>query len=308
MDWLNYHHLYYFWTVAKEGTISAASRKLHVSPSTISEQLQLLEQALDQPLFDRHGRSIKLNATGVVVQRYAETIFATGKELLDYVHGRPISGPLRLDVGVADVLPKVLVRRLLEPVFQMDMDIHLVCHTGHPDKLLSDLALHQLDVIFTDIPFAQNSPIQKFNHELGSSNIVWVGNPAVADQYRGKFPHSLHDAPVLLPTNNTVLRRFIDQWLSENNIQVNLVAEFEDSSVLKTFGAAGRGLFCVPEIILNDVCEQYNVSYVGTADGVVEKYYAISTDRHIEHPAVQELCKQAQEVLFQNPTVTLNAS
>lgn len=300
MDWLNYHHLKYFWVVAREGTITSASKVLHLSPSTISEQIHLLEETMGQQLFKRAGRRLVLTDVGQVVLRYADSIFSTGQELMDFVQGRPTGGPLRLDVGIADVIPKLVVEQLLQPAFELDERIHLVCRQGDPEQLLAELALHQLDVVLTDAPVGSELSIKAFNHQLGQCGVCIVAAPKVAAKYKENFPKSLDGAPFLLPTTNTVMRRFIDQWFDQVDIRPELVAEFEDSAVLKVFGSNGFGIFCIPEIILDAVCEQHGVELLGRAEGIVESFYAVSVERQLKHPAVIAICEAARSQIFKS--------
>lgn len=304
MEWLNYHHLKYFWVVAHEGTITSASKTLHLSPSTISEQIHLLEESMGQSLFKRVGRRLVLTDVGQIVLRYADAIFSTGQELMDFVQGRPTGGPMRLDVGIADVVPKLVVEQLLRPAFALDERIHLVCRQGNPEQLLTELALHQLDVVITDAPVGSELSIKAFNHQLGQCGVCFVAAPALAAQYREGFPNSLNGAPFLLPTTNTVMRRFIDQWFDRVGIRPELIAEFEDSAVLKVFGSSGQGVFCIPEIILESVCQQHQVEIVGRPEGIVEHFYAISVERQLKHPAVIAICEAARAQIFKNYEVT----
>ena len=298
MDWLNYHHLKYFWVVAREGTITSASKILHLSPSTISEQLHLLEDSMGQQLFRRSGRRLVLTDVGHIVLRYADSIFSTGQELMDFVQGRPTGGPVRLDVGIADVVPKLVVQQLLRPAFALKESIHLICRQGEPDQLVADLALHHLDVVISDAPVGAELPVKAFNHLLGQCGMSLVGTHALVARYRADFPKSLDGAPFLLPTANTVARRHLDQWFDRAGVHPEIVAEFEDSAVLKVFGASGYGLFAVPDIIIPEVCAQYHVEVLGPMQGVIERFYAISVERQLKHPAVLAICEAARSHIF----------
>jgi LysR family transcriptional activator of nhaA len=298
MEWLNYHHLLYFWTVAKEGSVAGATRQLRLAQPTISGQIRQLERQLDQKLFRRQGRSLVLTDVGRVVYRYADEIFGLGRELMDVLRSRPPGRPVRLTVGVADAVPKLIVERLLEPAFRLDDPLHLVCREGRADRLLAELALHTLDLVISDAPIPAQVGVKGFSHLLGECGVTVFAAPSLARKHRRGFPHSLDGAPMLLPTDDTVLRRSLDQWLGGRGIRPAAVAEFEDPALLKTFGQAGRGLFAGPTVIEREIARQYGVRVVGRLDEVRERFYAISAERRLEHPAVVALTRAARDRLF----------
>ncbi len=302
MDWLNYHHLLYFWMVAKEGSISRASQQLHLAQPTLSSQIQKLEKALGTQLFDRAGRSMVLTDNGQLVYRYADEIFTLGRELVDSVKGIPATGFVRLTVGVPDVLPKLIVYRLLKPALELAEKVQLVCYEGKLQELLAELALYRLDVVLADSPLAPEAHIRAFNHVLGESTVSVFATPELAKKYEQHFPHSLHGAPMLLPTQNTSLRRALEQWFDANDIRPHVMHEFEDSAVLKVFGQHGEGLFAAPSAIEEEICQQYRVCMVGRIKEVKEQFYAISVERRLKHPAVVEISKAARVTLFGSPS------
>ncbi len=228
MDWLNYHHLLYFWVVAREGSISRACEQLHLTQPTISSQLRKLEESMGQKLFDRTGRSLSLTDTGQLVFRYAEEIFSLGQEMTDAVKGRPTGRPLQLTVGAPEVIPKLIVHRLLQPALRLDEPVHLVCREGKMAQLLPQLASHDLDIILSDSPAGSLTHIRAFNHSLGTCAVSIFGTAKLARKYRPRFPSSLEGAPMLLPTSNTGSRRAFDQWSDERDLRPLVVAEFED--------------------------------------------------------------------------------
>jgi LysR family transcriptional regulator, transcriptional activator of nhaA len=303
VEWLNYHHLLYFWVVVREGSITQACEKLHLAQPTISSQLKKLERNVGAKLFERSGRQLVLTDTGHVVYRYADEIFSLGRELQDAVRGRAVGRPLRFMVGVPDVLPKMIVYRLLRPAFELPEPIQLVCHEGKLDQLLVELSLHQHDIVISDSPVGTASPIRAFNHLLGESPISIFGKGKTASQYRRNFPKSLDGAPMLLPTTNTTLRRALDQWCEAQDIRPHIVAEFEDSALLKVFGKAGDGLFAAPTAIEEDVKQQYQVTVIGRVPEVRERFYAISVERRLKHPAVLAISSAAREDLFNPQTM-----
>ncbi|MEI6669786.1 MAG: transcriptional activator NhaR [Acidobacteriota bacterium] len=298
MEWVNYHHLLYFWLVAREGSLAGASTELRLAPSTVSKQIHQFEQMLGHALFAKRGRRLVLNDRGTVVFRYADEIFGLGREMLDTLRDRPVGRPLRLTVGIADVVPKLMAERVLAPALRMAEPVRLVCVEGHPERLLADLALHELDVILTDAPASPHVKIRAFSHVLGESEIAIFGCARLAAKYRRHFPASLQGAPMLLPTEGTALRRSLDQWFEAQGLRINVVGEFEDSALLKVFGLRGAGLFPASAVLTTDVEAQYKVRLVGRVPDVRERLYAITVERRIKHPAVVAICEGARNVVF----------
>src|SRR5689334_13722118 len=246
MEWLNYHHLLYFWTVVRAGSIHKASQELRVSPPAISKQLKLLEEQLGEKLLARSGRRLVLTDTGRTAFSYAEDIFTLGRELLDVIKNRPVGRPLRLDVGVVDVMPKVVVQTLLEPALHIDETVRIVCREASPDQLLGRLATHELDVVLSDSPADPTLKIRAYSHLLGECGVLFVSGQQTAKQYRSKFPRSLDGAPMFLPTDNTALRRNLDFWFESKGIRPRVIGEFEDYALLRAFGETGLGVFALP--------------------------------------------------------------
>lgn len=298
MDWFNYHHLLYFWLVVREGGLAPASARLRLAQSTVSGQIRAFEHVLGEKLFTRVGRRLVPTDVGLLAYRYAEEIFSLGHELQDAIKGRPFGRALRLVVGIADVVPKLIARRLLEPAFKLEGPLRLVCREDKPERLVAELALHQVDVVLTDAPIPPSANVRAFNHLLGECDITFLAAPKLAAQRRRRFPASLDDAPVLLPMEGTVLRRSLEQWFSRIDVRPNVIAEFEDSALLKVFGQTGQGIFPVPSVIAREVQRQYNVRVVGSTDQVRERFYAISVERRLKHPAVVAICEEARQKLF----------
>ena len=298
MAWLNYHHLLYFWTVAREGSITRAAGALHLTQPAISAQLRTLEQALGEKLFERRGRHLALTDTGRLVYRYAEEIFSIGRELQETLAGRPTGRPPRLVVGVVDSMPKLLIYRLLEQVVRGAEPVRLVLREGRMDPLLADLAIHAVDVVLSDAPVPPTVRIKAFSHLLGECGVTIFGTPALFEAHRRRFPVSLDGAPFLLPMEGTTLRRSLDSWFGELEIRPNMVAEIEDSAVLKVFGQAGVGLFAAPTAVEREVRRQYGVRVVGRVEAIRERFYAISAERRIRHPAVLAISTSARRELF----------
>lgn len=283
---LNFRHLLAFWTVAREGGLVPAGKKLGVSHPTLSAQVHALEETLGAPLFAKQGRKLVLTDTGKVVQGYADDIFLLGTELVDAVQGR-VTGKLRLfKVGIADVVPKLLVRSLLSPALRLPERMRLCCYEASHEALLAQLATHDLDVVISDAPVAPGGPIRAHHQVLQESEVTWFGTRSLVARHRAGFPASLDGAPVLLPLPQLPLRRALTQWFERHDLKPDVVAEFEDSALLKAFGRDGVGLFAAPTVATRDVCSTYGVAPLGTAEGVTERLYLISMERRLKHPAV----------------------
>lgn len=297
MEWLNYHHLLYFWLVAREGSLARAGTELRLSQSAISGQIRALENSLGEKLFVKNGRRLVLSETGRTVYRYADEIFTLGKELQDTLNDRPRGRPLRVTIGVADVLPKLIARELIEPALHLPASVRLICREDKPDRLLADLALHELDVILTDAPASTHVKVKAFNHLLGQCDIVFLAKPEIVSNYTAGFPLSLDGAPVLLPGENTALRRALDHWFGENAIRPQVIGEFEDNALLNVFGQMGLGLFPAPSVIADEVCRQFQVQPAGRIPDVLQHFYAVTVERKIVHPAAVAICHEARKLL-----------
>ncbi len=298
MEWLNYHHLLYFWMTVREGSIAGASRKLLVGRPSVSMQLKSLETFIGAPLLVRHGPRLELTDTGKMVYGYAEDIFQTGKELLEAVRGRPTGRPVTFRVGVADVMAKLVAFQLLLPALDFDEQMSLECREDHPQRLFADLAVHELDLVLSDIPLAPGIDVKAYNHVVGQSTTTLFAAPALAKQLRRGFPKSLDQQPLLMPSRHTAIRRALEIWFDEQGLRPTVVAQFEDSALLKVFGQAGRGVFPAPTVVKDQVCKQYGVRALGELDSVRERFYAISPERKIKHPAVACIVESAKSGLF----------
>ena len=298
MEWLNYHHLLYFWTVAKEGSIAKACDKLLLAQPTISGQLRQLEDSIGEKLFRRAGRGLALTEVGQVVYRYAEEIFGLGRELQDVLKGRPRGRPARLLVGISDFVPKLIAYRILRPALMLPEPVQLICHEDTSDRLLAELAEHRLDLVLSDAPVSSMIRVKAFNHALGECGITFFAAPPLAKQYAKSFPESLNNAPMLFPIEGSSLRRGLDQWFETRDIRPAIAGEFKDSALLKTFGQAGIGVFPAPTVIEKEVKEHYKVQIIGRTTDVIEQFYAISIERKLKHPAVLAITEAARERLF----------
>ena len=298
MEWLNYHHLLYFWTVVKEGGVAQAAKALRLAPPTISGQVRALEGSLELKLFDRVGRKLELTEAGRMVFHYADEIFNLGGELLDTIKGRPTGRPIRLRVGVSDVLPKLLCHDLLEPALRLPEPVQIVCHGDKTERLLAALAVQSLDLVLSDVPVGGNIKVRAFNHLLGECGLTFLATPDLARKYRRGFPKSLEGAPLLVPTGENLVRRSLDHWFESIGVRPHFVAEFDDSGLLKSFGQGGEGIFGVPSVVEAGVRKQYGVHIVGRTDEVIERFYAITAERRIKHPAAVAISESARQKLF----------
>ena len=298
MEWLNYHHLLYFYTVAREGSVARASQVLRLAQPTLSGQIRKLEQALDEKLFERRGRGLVMTEMGRVVYRYADEIFSLGGEMLDTLRGRPTRRPPRLVVGVAESLPKLVAHRLLAASRLSEQGVQLILREGKTEDLIAALAAQTFDLVIADSPLPPHVKLRAFNHPLGESSVTLFAAPGLARRYRPRFPRSLEGAPMLLPTDNTAMRRALEQWFQQQEIRPRLVAEIEDSALLKVFGEHGAGIFAAPTVVAADVKRQYGVRALGVAKGVRERFYAITVERRITNPGTAAIAAAARERLF----------
>jgi LysR family transcriptional regulator, transcriptional activator of nhaA len=295
---MNYHHLLYFWAVAREGTVTKAAATLNLRQPTISEQLRTFEDALGEQLFDRSRRRLELTDAGRIVFRYADDIFRLGQELQDTLAGRPTGRPAKLRVGVSDVVPKLLMHRLLQPALRMAEPVQIVVRGDKTERLLAELSVSDLDLVISDSPLGGHARVRAFNHLLGECGVSFFATPELAREHRKQFPASLDDAPMLLPTENTLLRRSLDHWFDSLGVRPRVVAEFEDSAILKHFGQHGEGLFPGPSAMEHELIEQFGVRVVGRTEHVVERFYAITIERRIKHPAVRAISDAAHDTIF----------
>ncbi len=296
---LNYHHLRVFWTAAREGGVTRASEKLHVSQPTVTAQIRALEAALGQKLFTRSGRNLTLTDAGRSVYRYAEEILGLGQQLLDAARGLPTGRGLRLTVGVAMVVPKLIAYRILAPVLSLGESVRVECLEDTPERLLAELAVFGLDLVLADAPVGPSVRVRAYNHLLGECGVSLCGAEPLAATHRKGFPGSLDGAPFLLPRHNAALRGALDEWFEQQRIRPRIVGEFEDAALMKAFGEAGAGLFPVPSATEADVRRKYGVRLVGRLASVRQRFYAISVERKLKHPAVVAIAEAASRDVFE---------
>lgn len=299
-EWLNYHHLLYFWMVAREGGLVPAARRLGLSHQTVSGQIHTLEQTLGEKLFARQGRRLALTDMGRLVLRYADEIFALGQELVDAVKDRPTGQPLRLNVGIADAVPKLIARELLRPAQRLATPVRLVCRENKPDRLLAELAVHDLDVVLSDAPVRPQDNVRAYNHPLGDSAIGFFAAPARARRLARRFPRALDGVPFLLPAEGTSLRASLEAWFRTHEIRPKASGEFDDPALLEAF-SDGDNVFCAPVAVRGAIQRQSGARLVGVAADLRERYYAITVERRLTHPAVVAISQAARTDLLAPP-------
>lgn len=297
MRHLNYTHLLYFWTVAREGSIARASEVLHLTPQTISGQLKKLEESIGEPLFGKAGRGLSLTETGHIVNQYADEIFQLGAELTQRVRSEQALVPTLLNVGIVNSIPKLVAQRVLQPALSLEDPIKIICKEGDLQTLLADLAVHRLDLVISDHPLPTGTSVKAYNHVLGESTVSFFAHKSIAKNFR-KFPASLNGAPVLMPGHGVALRRDLDDLFERVEVAPQIVAEFDDSALLKAFGEAALGAFPAPTAIATEVCSMYHSRLLGTFDDVKETFFAISPERKLKHPAVLAITEIARDELF----------
>jgi LysR family transcriptional activator of nhaA len=292
---LNYQHLLYFWSVVRTGSLTRACQELALSPPTISAQLRTLEERLGEKLLAKSGRTLVPTEVGRLVYSYADQIFGLGQDLVEALEHRPSARPLRLVVGIDDVVPKEIAYRILRPAFALKRPVRLVCREGTLERLVADLAVHEIDVVLSDAPITPSLNVRAYSHSLGTCEVPWMATPTLAKTLRRGFPKSLDGVPVLLPTDDTAIRRALDQWFEKNDVHPVMIGEFEDYAMLREFARAGHGFAPVPSLLEEQFRRQYGFARVGLATGVKGEFFAISIERKIKNPAVAVMIEHARE-------------
>ena len=295
---LNYQHLLYFWSVVRTGSLTRACEELALSAPTISMQLRTLEERLGEKLLAKSGRALVPTEVGRMVFSYADEIFGLGQDLLEALDHRPTARPLRLVGGTDDVVPKEIAYRILKPTLALKRPVRIVCREGTLERLVAGLALHEVDVVLSDAPVTPSLNVRAYNHSLGTCEVLWMATPTLAKTLRRAFPKSLDGVPVLLPTDDTAIRRALDQWLAKQEVRPVMIGEFEDYAMLREFARSGHGFAPVPSILEEQFRKEYGVARVGVATGVKAEFYAISVERKIKNPAVAEMIEQGREAFL----------
>ncbi len=296
---LNYKHLHYFWVVAKTGSITLASQRLHITPQTISGQLSLFEDTLGETLFSRINRRFELTDRGMLVLSYADEIFSLGQELQDALRLAPIERPLQFRVGICEAVPKSIAYRLIEPALRSQNELRIICREGSMTSLLGELAVHKLDIVIADSPMPTNINVRAFNHLLGECGLTFFATPSLVQKFGDStFPQCLHGAPMLLPGVDDAVRPRLMRWLDDQRIVPRIMGEFDDGALMKVFGQAGVGVFAAPSSILDQTEKQFGVIALGSTKEVTKSFYAISVERKLTHPAVIAISEAARLEIF----------
>jgi LysR family transcriptional activator of nhaA len=299
MEWLNYHHLLYFWVVAKEGSITEASKRLRLAHPTISGQIHRLEDVLGEKLLVRKGRNLVLTDSGRIAFRYADEIFSLGQEFQDTLKGRATGQRLRLVVGVSDVLAKSIVHRMLEPAFELHDRVRILCREARSiTALMGELADHTVDVVLSDTPAGSGTPVRMFSHPLGECGTSFFAAGRIARARRNGFPRSLDHAPMLFPSSDSTFRRALNEWFDSHDLRADIIAELDDLALASVLAEAELGVFAAPDVLASELKRRYKVQLVGRAKGIRQRFYAISVERRIKHPAVAAICQIARKHIF----------
>ena len=299
MEWLNYHHLLYFWMVAKHGSITRASTELRLAHPTISGQIHRLEEVLGEKLFARSGRNLVLTESGRIAFRYADEIFSLGREFQDALKGRSTGKPFRLVVGVSDVIAKSMVHRMLEPAFDLRDKVRVICREARSaESFMGELATHAVDVVLADAPAGPGTPVRTFSHPLGECGTSFFAAAKLARSFRRGFPRSLDGVPVLLPSGESTFRRALDDWFESNKIRPEIVAELDDLALAFALGETGLGVLAAPDVIERELRQRYGLQILGRAREIRQRFFAISVERKIKNPGVVAICEAARTKIF----------
>jgi LysR family transcriptional regulator, transcriptional activator of nhaA len=293
---LNYQHLLYFWSVVRTGSLTRACEELALSAPTISAQLRTLEERLGEKLLAKSGRRLVPTEVGRLVYEYANEIFGLGQDLLEALQHRPTTRPMTLKVGIDDVVPKEIAHRLLEPALTLKRPVRISCREGTLERLTAALAVHEIDVVLSDAPLTSSLNVRAYSHPLGSCGVLWMATPTLAKTLRRGFPKSLDGVPMLLPTDDTAIRRALDHWLDKQGVHPLMVGEFEDYGLLREFARAGHGFAPVPAVLEDQFRREYGFTAIGPVNGVRGEFYAISVERKIKHPAIAAVTDNARRI------------
>lgn len=295
---LNFKHLHYFVSVAREGGIIRAAERLHLAPQTLSVQISQLEERIGVPLFNRTGRRMELTPMGKLALSYAEEIFQTGAELEEILRQGGEERFVTFRVGISDVVPKFVAHRLLAPVLNQPEAVRLVCHEDRLERLLADMAIHRLDMVLADRPMPPGTEIKGYSHPLGESAVAFMASPTLAATLKGRFPENLEGQPLLLPGKDSALHVALPRWLERQGIWMRIVGEFDDSALMKAFGERGAGIFPAASASFGDIAAHYAVEQIGVIEDIVERYFLISPERRLKHPAARAVSENARSGLF----------
>lgn len=298
MDFLNYHHLRYFWMVAKKGSISRAAEEIGVSQPSISAQIQLLEDNLGTELFQRVGRKLVLTEAGQLALTYADEIFSAGRELVSSLEHGNGGRAMRFNVGMTDSLSKLIAYEILKPAYHYSRPTHVVTRQGELSVLMNQLQMHRLDLVLADEPVTTSLKSKAYNHRLGRSGVTFCAAPEMATRLRKDFPASLDGAAALLPADNMGMRRDLETWFDRQNVRPFLVAEFEDATLMEVAAADGLGFTTVHSVADQAALKHYGLKVIARAEACRSDFYAITGERLVKHPLAKLITENASTTLF----------
>lgn len=294
---MNLKHLYYFWKVAKHGGVVRAAEAIHISPQTLSGQIKLLENRVGTALFARQGRALELTEAGRLALEYADEMFTLGAELDQALRQYPKGRAIEFRVGVSDALPKSLAYRLLRPAIKLGEPIRIVCREWRLDRLLAELALHRLDLVISDSPVPANVDVKTYSHKLGESSVTFMAHPKLARKSRLAFPKNLEQLPLLVPGEDSAMRKAIEEWLDQQRLQVSIAGEFDDAALMAAFGREQVGVFPIPGALAGEYQATSDLVQIGTAESIRIKYFALTIKRRLSHPCVLAITSQVDQAL-----------
>ncbi|MDP2794013.1 MAG: transcriptional activator NhaR [Sulfurisoma sp.] len=298
---MNLKHLYYFWKVARHGGVMRASEAIHISPQTLSGQIKLLEEQLGTALFRRQGRSLELTDAGRLALEYADEMFALGAELDQVIRQYQKGRPTEFRVGVSDALPKSLAYRLLRPAVSLPEPVRIVCREWSLDRLLAELALHRLDLVIADSPVPPNIDVRAYSHKLGESGLSFLAHPELVRQVTEPFPLCLNQLPILMPGEDSSMRRKLMEWLDKKRLRITIAGEFDDAALMAAFGRERVGAFPIPSVLVDEYLASGELQLLGDADQLRIEYFALSVQRRLTHPCVLAITSRADSSLQNAP-------
>ncbi|WP_280191765.1 LysR family transcriptional regulator [Delftia sp. PS-11] len=290
---LNYRHLHYFWVVVKEGGFARAAERLDMAVQTISAQVRELEKSLGHQLLKPSGRRVTLTEAGQAAFARAEEIFQLGQMIPEEVREAANGQLVRLAIGFSDGISKLVAYTLLEPVLETP-HLRLVCHEGEFEQLLSELALHHLDLVLAGQAVPRNPNLRLMSEHMADAPVEWYGPMSlVGNAERNRFPECLNDLPVLLPTGHSALRTTLERWFETHGLRPRIVGEFEDSALQAVFAARGLGVFPVSRLGADGIGMMRGLRLLGKSEGLKEEIHIILSRRSQHHPLVQTLMTAA---------------
>jgi LysR family transcriptional activator of nhaA len=292
---MNLKHLFYFWKVAKHGGVLRASEAIHISPQTLSGQIKLLEDRLGTALFVRQGRTLELTEAGKLALEYADEMFTLSAELDQVLRHYPKGRAIEFRVGVSDALPKSLAYRLLRPAIKLDEPIRIVCREWRLDRLLAELALHRLDLVISDAPVPANVDVKAYSHKLGESGVTFMAHPKLAGKSKAPFPKNLESLPLLIPGEDSAMRKVVNEWLDQQRLRVSVVGEFDDAALMAAFGREQVGAFPIPSTLVPEYLQEGGLVKVGSIESITIKYFALTIKRRLTHPCVLAITSQVDQ-------------